>query len=435
MVSGTLYTYPNNFRAYKSLIAAKYSGANVKQDPDFVFGTTNKTEEFTSKFPLGKVPAYEDENGSCITESNAIAYYVGNDQLRGTTALFKAQIMQWISFADSEILPPSCTWVFPTLGIMPYNNKTTDKAKEDLKKALDVLNQHLLTCTYLVGERITLADISVCMTLLLAYQHVLEPAFREPYRNTNRWFNTIINQPEVKEVIGEFKLCEKMAEFDGKKFKDMQTKLHGGQQQAPKAEKPKKEKKEPTPKKDVPKKEKKAAPEPEDDDDMPEVPKEKPKDPFEAFDKGSWNMDDFKRSYSNEDENVSIPYFWEKFDKEHYSIWYGEYMYPEDLTQVFMSCNLIGGMFQRLDKMRKCAFGSMCLFGENNNSTISGIFVWRSHELAFKLSPDWQVDYESYKWEKLDPDSDNTKKLVDQYFRWSGTDKDGRKFNQGKIFK
>merc|ERR1712066_1154969 len=108
---------------------------------------------------------------------------------------------------------------------MQFNKQTTDKAKQDLKKALDVLNQHLLTCTYLVGEGITLADISVCMTLLLTYQHVLEPAFREPFRNTNRWFNTMINQPEVKSVIGEFEPCEKMAEFDGKKFKEMQAKL------------------------------------------------------------------------------------------------------------------------------------------------------------------------------------------------------------------
>lgn len=54
-------------------------------------------------------------------------------------------------------------------------------------------------------------------------------------------------------------------------------------------------------------------------------------------------MDDFKRCYSNEDEAVSIPYFWEKFDPEHYSIWYGEYKYPEELAKVFMSCNLITG--------------------------------------------------------------------------------------------
>ena len=70
-----------------------------------------------------------------------------------------------------------------------------------------------------------------------------------------------------------------------------------------------------------------------------------------------------------------------------------------------MSCNLISGnfklhlkliirhyffspllgMFQRLDRMRKNAFSSMILFGEDNNSTISGVWVWRGHELAFPV--------------------------------------------------
>merc|ERR1712121_246058 len=106
----------------------------LQRKRDFII--LHQTEEFTKKFPLGKVPAYEDANGACITESNAIAYYVGNDQLRGTTNLLKSQIISWMSFADSEILPASCTWVFPTLGIIPYNKQTTEKAKEDLKAAL-----------------------------------------------------------------------------------------------------------------------------------------------------------------------------------------------------------------------------------------------------------------------------------------------------------
>ncbi len=69
----------------------------------------------------------------------------------------------------------------------------------------------------------------------------------------------------------------------------------------------------------------------------------KSKDPFDEMPKGSFNMDDFKRFYSNNEESKSIPYFWEKFDKENYSIWYGEYKYPDELTKVFMSCNLITG--------------------------------------------------------------------------------------------
>lgn len=57
----------------------------------------------------------------------------------------------------------------------------------------------------------------------------------------------------------------------------------------------------------------------------------------------SFNMDEFKRVYSNEEESKSIAYFWEHFDKENYSIWFGEYKYNSELQKVFMSCNLISG--------------------------------------------------------------------------------------------
>lgn len=151
--------------------------------------------------------------------------------------------------------------------------------------------------------------------------------------------------------------------------------------------------------------------------------------------KGTFVMDSFKRVYSNEDTATkALPYFWESFDSENYSIWFAEYKYPEDLTLTFMSCNLISGMFQRLEKLKKNAFASVCLFGTDNNSTISGIWIWRGHELAFKLSPDWQIDYESYDWKKLDPADEKTRKLVNEYLMWEG-DFDGKIFNQGKIFK
>ncbi|KAF2884056.1 hypothetical protein ILUMI_22121 [Ignelater luminosus] len=431
MVSGTLYTYPENFRAYKALIAAKYSSADIKVDPNFVFGETNKSDGFLKKFPSGKVPAFESSDGKYLQDGNAIAYYVANDQLRGKNDFEKAQVLQWICFADNEILPASCAWVFPILGIIQYDKKAFDRSKEDVRAALSVLNSYLLTRTYLVGERISLADVSVTCNLLLLYTHVLEPEFRKPFANVNRWFNTVVNQPNFRAVVGEVKLCTKAAEVDPKKFQQLQGAAGkaGGKDKKEKKE----EKKE---KKQAPKKEKEAEPVEEMDATEAALAAEpKSRDPFEVLPKGTFNMDDYKRCYSNEDESKSIPYFWEKFDPENYSIWMGEYKYNEELSKVFMSCNLITGMYQRLDKMRKQAFASVCLFGTDNDSSISGIWVWRGQDLAFTLSPDWQIDYETYDWKKLDPKSEETKKLVEQYFSWTGTDKQGRKFNQGKIFK
>ncbi|EDS42297.1 elongation factor 1-gamma [Culex quinquefasciatus] len=430
-MAGTLYTYPENFRAYKALIAAQFSGAKVTVASDFVFGQTNKSEAFLKKFPLGKVPAFETADGKFLTESNAIAYYVSNEQLRGKTDLEKAEVLSFLSLADNELLPAVHGWVFAFMGIIQFQKNNVERAKQDLKATLTALNSRLVNQTFLVGERLTLADIVVFATLLSAYEKVLDPSFRAPFGSLTRWFNTVLNQPQVKAVVKGFTMCAKVAEIDPKKFAEFQAKTGGAQQQQQKEPKEKKEKK-PAPAK----KEKEAEPAEElDAAELALAEEPKSKDPFDAMPKGTFNFDDFKRCYSNEDEAKSIPYFFEKFDPEHYSIWYGEYKYPEELTKVFMSCNLITGMFQRLDKMRKQAFSSVCLFGEDNNSTISGVWVWRGQDLAFELSPDWQVDYEVYDWKKLDPKSEETKKLVTQYFSWSGTDSKGRKFNQGKIFK
>jgi elongation factor 1-gamma len=134
-------------------------------------------------------------------------------------------------------------------------------------------------------------------------------------------------------------------------------------------------------------------PEPKDEaeagDDIDDIYAEEPKqkDPFADMPKTTFNMDEFKRVYSNEDTaEKAIPYFWKNFDKEHCSIWFCEYKFPEDLTQIFMTCNLVSGFFQRLEKLRKNAFASMCVFGENNNNTVTGIWIWRGHELAFEVN-------------------------------------------------
>uniref|UniRef100_U3FX32 Eukaryotic translation elongation factor 1 gamma n=1 Tax=Micrurus fulvius TaxID=8637 RepID=U3FX32_MICFL len=430
-VAGTLYTYPENWRAFKALIAAQYSGAKIKvlsTPPQFYFGQTNKTPEFLKKFPVGKVPAFEGEDGFCVFESNAIAHYVSNEELRGTTQEAASQVLQWVSFADSDIVPPASTWVFPTLGIMQYNKQATEFAKEEVKRILSLLDSHLKTRTFLVGERITLADITVVCTLLWLYKQVLEPPFRQPYENVNRWFVTCVSQPQFKAILGDLKLCEKMAQFDAKKFAENQPKKESSKKEkTPKEEKKaeKKEEKKPVLEEELDEYEQTLAAEP------------KFKDPFAHLTISPFIMDEFKRKYSNEDTlKVALPHFWEHFDKDGWSIWYAEYRFPGELAQTFMSCNLITGMFQRLDKLRKNAFASVILFGTNNNSSISGIWVFRGQELAFPLCSDWQVDYESYTWRKLEPESEECKTLVKEYFTWEGDFKHvGKAFNQGKVFK
>ena len=218
---------------------------------------------------------------------------------------------------------------------------TVNRSKFDLLGRLAALDQFLVTRTFLVGERISLADIGMAVTLLPAFTQVLDQASRSSHRHLTRWFNTIINQ----EVV--VKLCTKEAEM-----KQVAKKDAGKKEKKEKAPKPKK--------KEEPKK--KPAEEP------MEIPSEpKKSDPLDPLPKGTFDLEDWKRFYSNNDEDKSCEYFWSKFDPSCYSIWRGDYRYNNELSMIFMSCNLMGGMFQRLEKLKKNAFASAMLFGENDN--------------------------------------------------------------------
>ena len=54
MSSWKIYTYPNNPRVWKAQIAGKYVGIEI-ETPAFEMGKDNKSKEFLSKFPVGKV--------------------------------------------------------------------------------------------------------------------------------------------------------------------------------------------------------------------------------------------------------------------------------------------------------------------------------------------------------------------------------------------
>ena len=69
-----------------------------------------------------------------------------------------------------------------------------------------------------------------------------------------------------------------------------------------------------------------------------------------------------------------------------YSAWVGDYRYNEDLGKVFMACNLVSGMFQRLDKLHKNGFGSVCIFSGDGKIQIGSLWIFRGQNLPFKVN-------------------------------------------------
>jgi len=249
---------------------------------------------------------------------------------------------------------------------------------------------------------------------------VLDPTFRKEVVNTNRWFTTIVNQPNVKAVLGEVKLADKaaVAPAASKEKKEKAPK-------EPKPQQPKKEEKKEQPKKEA------ADNEEEEDLENNEGPKKK--NPLDDLPKSSFVLDEWKRKYSNNDtRTVALPWFFENLDKQGYSVFWCSYKYNHELDKVFKTSNLIGGFFQRLEKLHKYAFGSMIIFGEEPSLEVGGVWVLRGQEIP----PDMLEcdDTEHYNWTRANLDNADEKKLLEDYFAWEG-DFGGKKFVAGKVFK
>ena len=402
----TLFSFNGDKNAYKALVAAKYNGVEIELAKNFELGVSNKKPEFLKMSPTGKVPVLKTSEGA-IFESNAIARYVAritDKGLYGATALDLGVIEQWIDFCTNEIDAPLLSWVLPLQGVWPYNKAKEDAAKEALKKSLSVLNEHLKKNTFLVADRITLADIVCVCNLFEGMKSVFDDSFRKPYPCVERYFVTCVNQPEFKQVIGSFELCKTPIKFTPKKKE--------------KKEQPKKKEK-------GGKKQEAAAPKPK--------PAAKPKNPLDELPPSKMVMDAWKRLYScapaNDFKNVACGRFWNGgavpkstsgeqfsgFDPEGYSIWFCDYKYNDENTVNFMVMNKVGGFLQRMEPHRKHCFGVMCILQKEKIFPIVGVWVFRGQEIPPNVLAECG-DVELYNWTKVDHKDEKARARIEDMF-------------------
>lgn len=235
-----------------------------------------------------------------------------------------------MSYVNSELLPALAGFFRPILGRDPYNRKSVDDSQKAAYKIIGVLEHHLLSNTFLVGERITLADIFAVGIVSRGFEYLFDKKWQQENPNVTRWFLTIHNQPSYAAIVDKVPSIEHPLKNEAPAKKD----------QAPKKEKDQSAKgKEPAPKAASKPKAKEVDNEEEEEDE----PAPKPKHPLEALAKPTLVLDDWKRKYSNEDtRSVALPWFWEHYKPDEYSLWRLDYKYNEELTLIFMTSNLIG---------------------------------------------------------------------------------------------
>ncbi len=120
----------------------------------------HKAPDYLKISPFGQVPAIDD-NGVRMADSNGILVYLanryGDETWTGRTPVEKAEVQRWLSIAAGEIASgPAAARLVSVFGARLDH----DAAKAKAHSLFRIMDTELEGKTFLVAERLTIADIA-----------------------------------------------------------------------------------------------------------------------------------------------------------------------------------------------------------------------------------------------------------------------------------
>jgi len=161
---------------------------------DILRGET-RSDSFLALNPNGQIPVCVTDDNAVLTESNAILFYLAQDSsCWPRDKLLQTRVLEW-QFFEQYTHEPSIAVARFIKVYQHMPDARMDEYKKKLKdgyRALDIMEAHLADRDFLVGERCSIADIS-----LFAYTHVAhEGGFDlSAYPSINGWIDSIASLP------------------------------------------------------------------------------------------------------------------------------------------------------------------------------------------------------------------------------------------------
>lgn len=182
-----LYDYAASANCLKVRILLRQLGLEWERVPVDIFAGETLTEAYAAINPARSTPVLQIDDGTCVTESNAILTYLAGlpeDPRRC------AEIVKWLILEQTDVMPP--------LGGLRFRLVTGRLAPDDpdaLRRraagleTLAFLDSTLATREFLVDEY-SIADIAV-----YAYTHCAGDAGYELPANVAAWLGRVESTP------------------------------------------------------------------------------------------------------------------------------------------------------------------------------------------------------------------------------------------------
>jgi glutathione S-transferase len=197
-----LYDYAASCNCYKARLLLAQLGLPYERVAVDIFAGETLTDEYALINPARTTPVLETEHGY-LPESNAILVYLAS----GTPLLPEdpfalAQVMRWLIFEQTDVIPTMGGLRFRLLvGRLKPDDADAIRRREGAHEVLGLLDQHLATRDFFVGDRYTIADIAIYGYSHLAHEAGLD---LDPYEHLRNWFSRVERQPDYMEDVAPY---------------------------------------------------------------------------------------------------------------------------------------------------------------------------------------------------------------------------------------
>ncbi|QSX34218.1 glutathione S-transferase family protein [Shewanella avicenniae] len=168
-----------------------------------VRGGENLTADFAQKSLNGKVPTLQLDEHTFICESMAICRYFdettpSESSLFGDSPLERARVEMWNRIIEWDGLLPAFQAFRNISGV--YQDRENcipawgEESKLRVEKFLPKLAQQLTASTFIVGDKLTVADISAWI-LVLFCESRLELPVQQQYPTIAAWYQLLASRP------------------------------------------------------------------------------------------------------------------------------------------------------------------------------------------------------------------------------------------------
>jgi glutathione S-transferase len=162
MAEYTLYCFAQSGNAYKTALALALAGADWA--PRFVdyFGGETRSPAYRAINAMGEVPVLA-HRGATLSQSGVILDYLAESLGRfgPKDAAERREVLRWLLFDNHKLTSYTATYRYMRTFVKDPEPAVLAEFRRRAESAWGVLDAHLAGRKYVVGDRLTIADLSL----------------------------------------------------------------------------------------------------------------------------------------------------------------------------------------------------------------------------------------------------------------------------------